>query len=248
MILKQVISSDKQNFQKHLSLRHELVKRMMENFLYMKLQPQVILDWGCCDGFSTQNLKRYFPKAHIMAMENQHMFCQHTQKKSSWFKPFSVIEAQYDGIPLADESLDMIFAHLALYSMAQLKTWLQECFRVLKPNSCLMFATFGPDTFQEFANERAWDFSDLHDIGDELLRQGFLDPVISRQDLKMRYAKKEVLKEALAQWGMFPEVMDSECLSYELVFAQAWRGLQKPQSPQEQTIPLASMRKKLSKN
>ena len=248
MILKQAISSDKQNFQKHLSLRHELVNRMMDNLSFIKIQAQVILDWGCYDGFSTQSLKRYFPKSQIMAMENQHTLCQHAHKKSSWLKPFSVIQAQFAGIPLADESVDMIFAHQIFYPMPKLQVWLKECFRVLKPEGCLMFSTFGPDTFQEYAFDRPWDFSDLHDIGDELLRQGFLDPVMSRQDLKMRYAKKEVLKEALGQWDILPTSIQVKHLTYELVFAQAWRAVQKPQSPQEQTISLASIRKKLSKN
>ncbi len=248
MILKQGISYGKQNLQKHLSLHHELVQRMMDNLHYMKIQPQVILDWGCYDGFSTQGLKRYFSKAHVIAVEQNPMLCQLAKKKSRWLKPFLVIDATAEAFPLAHESVDMIFAHQVFYPMPQLQTWLTECFRVLKPEGCLIFSTFGPDTFKEFSSVRPWNFSDLHDIGDELLRQGFLDPVMSRQDLKMRYAQKEVLKEALAQWNIFPASIEESYLTYELVFAQAWRASQKPQSSQEQTISLASIRKKLSNN
>lgn len=248
MILKQGISLDKQNLQKHLSLRHELVHRMMDNLHYMKIQPHVVLDWASYDGFSSQALKRHFSKAHIIAAEENPIICQYAKNKSSWFNPFLVINASSEAFPLADESVDMIFSHQIFYPMPQLKTWLKECFRVLKPEGCLMFSTFGPNTFQEFADERPWNFSDMHDIGDELLRQGFLDPVMSRQDLKMRYAQKEDLKTVLAGWNMFPKLLNDQQLTYELLFAQAWRASQKPQSPQEQTISLDSIRKKLSKS
>lgn len=248
MILKQGLFPDKQKIQKHLSLHHEWINRMMDNLQYMKFQPEVILDWGCHDAYSSQALKKHFPKARLMALDSRFEWCQVAKKKSTWRKPLLVLNASFENIPLASESVDMIFAQQLYCPMPQLQIWLKECFRVLKPQGCLMFSALGPDTFKEYAAFRSCAFMDLHDIGDELLREGFLDPVMSRQDLLVRYQENNAVQETLALWQIYPSTIEVQQLTYELIFAQAWRASQKLQSPQQQTIPLAAIRKKLAKD
>ena len=73
-----------------------------------------------------------------------------------------------------------------------------------------MFSTLGPDTFKEL--RQAWacvdnfahvmSFIDMHDIGDELLRQGFSDPVIDMEHLQLHYPNLEALIAGLKRQGV----------------------------------------------
>lgn len=91
--------------------------------------------------------------------------------------------------------MDFIFSNLMLHSQFDWIAFSQECLRILRPDGLLLLSVPGPDTLKEC--RRAWGrvddlghvlpFIDMHDIGDVLLQQGFLDPVVDMEMLTVRY-------------------------------------------------------------
>jgi len=100
-------------------------------------------------------------------------------------------------LPFTDNSIDFIVSNLMMQWCPNLKTLLDECFRVLKPEGLFLFSTFGPDTLKEL--KRSWsvvdsnphvnEFTDMHDIGDQMLQSGFQSPVMEMERLTLTYDK-----------------------------------------------------------
>ena len=73
-----------------------------------------------------------------------------------------------------------------------------------------MFSTFGPDTLKElrtsFADAYAHTqrFTDMHDLGDELVQAGFADPVMDMELVRMTWPSAEAALEELRALGAVP--------------------------------------------
>jgi malonyl-CoA O-methyltransferase len=233
--------------EKHTVLQKEICHRMMERLSYFKINPSVVLDLSCGFGFSTKLLKAHFSNAYVIGLDSSWHFLQNAKQKKTWLKPFSLLQANNIQLPFADESIDFILAHQLIESSDNLTLIFQECFRVLKPNGCILFSTLGPDTFKELPMSLSNHFIDMHDVGDLLLKQGFSDPVMDRDDIVLRYVDSARLKDALVAqgWPLQGDIQVQD-ITYELIFGQAWRG-QRKQSAKEQVISVAKLRESLIK-
>jgi malonyl-CoA O-methyltransferase len=82
-------------------------------------------------------------------------------------------------------------------------------FRQLAVDGFLMCSGLGPDTARELRNlycEMRWplptiDFIDMHDLGDELVKAGFADPVMDMERLTLTWATPEAMLRELSTWG-----------------------------------------------
>jgi malonyl-CoA O-methyltransferase len=98
-------------------------------------------------------------------------------------------------IPLAPNSLDLLWSNLALHWHPQPDRVFAEWRRVIKVNGLLMFSCFGPDTLREvraaFAEAdlapHALPFVDMHDFGDQLVQAGFSTPVLDMETITVTY-------------------------------------------------------------
>jgi len=121
-----------------------------------------------------------------------------------------------EDLPLADNSVDLIFSSLTLQWCGELDRAFAEFKRVLKPEGLLMFSSFGPDTLKELReswrladmstderNEKMHvnDFIDMHDIGDALLRAGLSDPVMDVENFTLTYSDAYQLMRELKALG-----------------------------------------------
>ncbi|MBS0359695.1 MAG: hypothetical protein JSS53_10530, partial [Proteobacteria bacterium] len=133
----------------------------------------------------------------------------------------------------------------------------KELFRVLKPNGLLLFTTFGLDTLLEL--RQSWaavdskthvhPFVDMHDMGDELLRAKFSDPVMDMEMLQVTYSDvllimkdlkalgahnmsmtrnlgltgKDRLKACISAYEKFRDMDGQLPVSYEVVYGHAWK-------------------------
>jgi malonyl-CoA O-methyltransferase len=190
-------------------LQHEIAGRMLERLDYVRLQPSTVLDLGCGTGLALDGLARRYRRAHLLALDFAVNMLAKARRRGSWRSRPRAICADIEALPLADDSVDLIFSNAAVQWANDLDALFAELQRVLRPGGLLMFTTFGPDTLMELRT--AWaaadggahvsPFADMHDIGDALLRARFADPVMDAERLTMTYQRVHDLMRDLKQIG-----------------------------------------------
>jgi malonyl-CoA O-methyltransferase len=98
-------------------------------------------------------------------------------------------------LPLADASVDLVTAGMLLHWCADPAAVLAEVRRVLRYPGFFLFSTLGPDTLREFRSawpradrhSHALAFTDMHNLGDALVRAGFAEPVVDAERLTITY-------------------------------------------------------------
>ncbi|MET0064428.1 MAG: malonyl-ACP O-methyltransferase BioC, partial [Candidatus Thiodiazotropha endolucinida] len=159
-------------------LQREIGRRMLQRLTYIRHQPQVVLDVGAGTGEATLALKKHYKKARTIALDFAMPMLHQVRKRGGWLRRPICICGDAEQLPLADQSVDMIFSNAVLQWCNDLQGTFSEFLRVLRPNGMLLFSTFGPDTLQEL--RKSWShvdghshvspFPDMHDVGDAMVR------------------------------------------------------------------------------
>ncbi|MCB1791197.1 MAG: malonyl-ACP O-methyltransferase BioC [Gammaproteobacteria bacterium] len=177
-------------------LQHEIGRRMLERLDTMRITPTRILDIGCGTGVATEALLRRYPKADVFALDFALPMLAHARRRGRWLRRPRCLCADLDHLPLADHSVDLVFANAALQWSADPLQAFAGIARVLRPGGLLLFTSFGPDTLKEL--RAAWAavdgrthvhaFVDMHDYGDMLMHAGLADPVMDVERMTLTYA------------------------------------------------------------
>lgn len=180
-------------------LQQEVCTRMLERLEYMRIKPSIILDVGVGTGFSIPGLFALYPQAKLLALDLSQQMLQRTANRLKWYqRPFRrlyTICGDAEHLPLADQSVDMIFSSLTLQWCTDLENTFAEFRRVLRPGGMLLFSTFGPDTLRELRASWAHvddhahvsPFYDMHDLGDALVRARMAEPVMDVDRFTLTY-------------------------------------------------------------
>ena len=123
-------------------------------------------------------------------------------------KPAQVC-ADARALPLAEASVDVLFSNLCVQWVEDLDALFAGFRRVLKPNGLLLVSTFGPETLWElrdaFAHADAAPhvspFADIAGFGDALVRAGFRQPVLDREEETTHYPDLPALMRELRAIG-----------------------------------------------
>ncbi len=196
-------------------MQREVCIRMLEKLDYVKLQPARLLDVGSGTGWGTRQLGERYPKAEITALDIALGMLQHARGTSSWWKKlFQGRREQYlcadvEAIPLASNSVDMVWSNLALQWCNDLPATFVELHRILNTDGLLMFSCFGVDTLKElriaFRDVDGYNhlnrFVDMHDVGDMLVAAGFADPVMEMETLTLTYEDARAVMQDLKSIG-----------------------------------------------
>ncbi|MCH9645824.1 MAG: malonyl-ACP O-methyltransferase BioC [Proteobacteria bacterium] len=176
------------NYEDHAFLQKEVAKRLDQKLNIISSNSAVILDLGAGTGLLSQQLSERFTDSTIIALD----FAQNSLKNNSTNKK---ICADANHLPLADNSVDLVISSLMMQWCPDLKQLFSEIHRVLKNDGLILFSTFGPDTLKEL--KKSWSvvdndthvntFTDMHDIGDQLLNTGFQSPVMEMETLTLTY-------------------------------------------------------------
>jgi malonyl-CoA O-methyltransferase len=176
-------------------LQHEIGRRMLERLDYIRLEPRVILDIGCGTGVATEALLKRYPKAEVMALDFALPMLERARRRGRWWRRPRCLCADLDHLPLAAESVDLVFANASLQWSSRPPQAFADIARILKPGGLMMFSSFGPDTLQEL--RAAWaavdgsahvhGFIDMHDYGDMLMAAGLVDPVMDAERMTLTY-------------------------------------------------------------
>ena len=188
--IKSAFNKASNQYDAHALLQKEIAIRLNAKLDVIAGNSEVIVDLGAGTGLLSQQLSKRFPDSQLVCLD----FAQ-TSLKNNPSKNRLCGDAYQ--LPLADNSVDMIISSLMMQWCPDLKTLLDECFRVLKPEGLFLFSTFGPDTLKEL--KRSWsvvdsnphvnEFTDMHDIGDQMLQSGFQSPVMEMERLTLTYDK-----------------------------------------------------------
>ncbi len=176
-------------------LQHEIGRRMVERLDYMRIEPAAILDIGCGTGVATEALLKRYPKAAVTALDFALPMLELARRRGRWLRRPRCLCADLDHLPLADQSIDLVFANAALQWSSEPQQAFRDIARVLKPGGLVMFSSFGPDTMVELraawaevdGGEHVHGFIDMHDYGDMLTRAGLADPVMDVERMTLTY-------------------------------------------------------------
>jgi len=176
-------------------LQHEIGRRMLERLDYMRIEPRRVLDIGCGTGLATEALLRRYPKAEVLALDFALPMLERARRRGRWRRRPHCLCADLDQLPLAAQSIDLVFANAALQWSTRPAETFADIARLLRPGGLFMFSTFGPDTLQEL--RAAWSavdgrphvhgFIDMHDYGDMLMAAGLADPVMDVERMTLTY-------------------------------------------------------------
>lgn len=189
-------------------LEAEIGARMLERLDYVKLAPRRVLDAGCGPGRDARALAKRYPQARVIALDFSHRML----RQESGFLPrlFAGNEkhslcANFERLPLAAESVDLVWSNMALHWAADPLAALREFHRVLALEGLLMFSTLGPDTLGALRSAagaaRVHAFADMHDLGDMLIAAGFSEPVMDMERVTLLYADGAALLADLRASG-----------------------------------------------
>lgn len=242
-------------------IQHEIGERLFERLQYLKINPRYILDLGCGPGYFTRRLKKHYPKAHVLGVDLAYVMLKQAKAKQGWRQKWALVTGDMATMPFVSGLFDLVFANQVLHWAESLGCVMSELNRVMNTEGCLMFSTLGPDTFCEL--RRAWatvdkhahinNFTDMHDIGDHLLAEHFLDPVVDMEVLTAHYQTLPQLLHALKSQGVrnvnaarnsgltgkqawrgfeqavstFRTKQGKFPLTYEVVYGHAWKGEQR---------------------
>jgi len=172
-------------------LHTEIRDRLLERLEWIALEPARILDLGCGTGAAHPTLSERFPDALVFGVDQAERMLALASGKGR-----SVVCGDALRLPIADNSVDLIFSNLALNWCEPAADAFREARRVLRSPGLFSFTVFGPDTLREF--RAAWadadshphvhGFTDMHNVGDALVQAGFSEPVMDAETLTVTYS------------------------------------------------------------
>ncbi len=114
-----------------------------------------VLDLGCGTGYYYQTLQQRFPQAAVFGLDIASGMLQVAQHNNPGFNGLC---ADAENLPLADNSIDVLFSSLAIQWCQHLPALFGEIQRVLVPGGVAVVSTFQQGTLKEL--KRAWQAVD----------------------------------------------------------------------------------------
>ncbi len=259
-------------------VQHEIGERLFERLQYLKIKPRFILDLGCGPGTFSKRLQACYPDAFIIGFDLAIGMLKEAKTKQGWWKKWPLVAGDMLAMPFPDGLFDLVFANQVIHWAPSLPKLMSELGRVMNKNGCLMFSTLGPDTFRELRHVALGQdkhahtnhFIDMHDVGDCLLAEHFLDPVVDMDMMTAHYPSSRALLQGLKAQGVrninpkrnpgltgkaafnafeqeisaFKTEQGKFPLTYEVVYGHAWKGEQRRlEKGTETTISVSELRK-----
>lgn len=191
-------------------VQQEICNRALERLQMLKLKPNTILDIGSGTGKSVRGLQTQFPDSHVIASDFAlPMLLQSRRGQKSSPEKVSSVCCDAEQLPFKNESIDLIFSTSTFQWSEDLNQIFAECSRILTKDGALVFTTFGPDTLKELrqswamvdVHDHVHRFIDMHHIGDALLANQYLDPVVDREVITLEYQQVRQLLKDLKDTG-----------------------------------------------
>jgi malonyl-CoA O-methyltransferase len=246
-------------------LAEQLRDQMIGRLDWINFTPEAILDLGCGTGHGAARLAARWPKARIVALDSSPAMLREAARLNVELQ-IEWLLGEAEALPLPEAGFDLVFSNLMLPWCEDLDAVFNEIARVLRPRGLFTFTTFGPDTLVEL--RAAWrvadedshvhPFTDMHDLGDGLVRAGFSEPVLDVSRYTLTYPDADALMRDLKAIGAQNassgrgrgltgrgrmqamaaayepfRVRGVLPASHEVVFGQAWGAIEQPGSERD---------------
>ena len=135
----------------------ELQRRVANQLLSRLPQQRVndLLDLGTGTGYALPVLRQYYPDARLLGLDLAEGMLNYTAShRANTASEFYLMCADAEYLPLADQSLDLIYSSLSVQWCRDYSRLFDECYRVLKPGGQLHIATLGPKSLWQL--REAW--------------------------------------------------------------------------------------------
>jgi malonyl-CoA O-methyltransferase len=242
----------------HAVLAGRLREQMITRLDWIGFVPESMLDLGCGTGHGAAALAARWPQARVVALDASRAMLREAARHPAESR-VGLLCATAEAIPLPDASFDLVFSNLMLPWCEDVDAVFAEVARVLRPRGLFTFTSFGPDTLMELRT--AWaavdgaphvhPFTDMHDLGDGLVRAGLVEPVLDVSRYTLTYPDVGALMHDLkaigaqnaassrsrgltgrgrlaAMTGAYEPFRADGALpaTHEVVFGQAWGALE----------------------
>ena len=238
-------------------LAREVGARMAARLDLVKIAPQRIADIGCATGDGIRDLQPRYAKALPLAIDYALPMLRAVRAATPRLQRITgrgprLVNADVRALPLAANSLGLVWSNLMLHWLDDPLPALRELNRVLEVGGLLTFATLGPDTLKQLreaalkvgAGNTAKSFLDMHDLGDMLVAAGFGDPVMDMEMITLTYANPRAFladqrhlgvrnallghqgwrdwRRLLSAWP--PDADGRLPATFEIVYGHAWKA------------------------
>ena len=258
--------------------RADFVHRHAADGLFERMSPMLVdvrhvLDAGAANGLASRALARRFRGSRVLSLDASLPMLRQARRGRSRFSPIREIQADAMRLPLGDGSVDLVFANMLLPWIDDTPAFFTNVARVLRKDGLFVFSSLGPDSLVELRaawqsiddGEHVMRFSDMHEIGDALVRHGLREPVLDVDWLTITYDDPPALfsdltaaggrnalrgrRRALTGRHTFERFLTGLArrpgdgaleLRLELVFGHAWGG-GPPMPPGEYTLDVAGI-------
>ncbi|HEY0821510.1 MAG TPA: biotin synthase [Rhizobacter sp.] len=195
-------------------LHGEVARRMAGRLEFIRLKPQVVLDWWAFGGASTELLLKAYPQARHLAVEPTQALHERSQRAlaAPWWSA-----RRWRGVgaslvtpdAVSAGSVQLLWANMMLHAVVDPAALMQQWQRLLAVDGFVMFSCLGPGTLRSVDTlyaQRGWGaplapFVDMHDLGDMLVQAGFADPVMDQEVLTLSWDSPEALLRELRSLG-----------------------------------------------
>jgi len=217
-------------------LQREVGVQLLTRLERLQDEPATILDLGCGTGYFYPALRERYPQAQYIGLDLASGMVDYARKRCADDGAWLVADAE--ALPLASESIDLVFSSLAVQWCARPEHLFAELARVLRPGGCCVFTSLGPDTLCEL--RAAWAAVDSHQHVNTFLPLAALAAAarrvpgiavkLERQALHMAYTRVRDLLDELKALGAHnmnrsrqPGLTSRRALQGMLQAYEAWR-------------------------
>jgi malonyl-CoA O-methyltransferase len=194
--------------------RADFVHRHAADGLFERMSPmlvdvRLILDAGAANGLASRALARRFRGSRVLSLDASLPMLGQARRARSRFSPVREIQADATQLPLKDGSVDLVFANMLLPWIDDTPAFFTSVARVLRKDGLFVFSSLGPDSLGELRaawksiddGEHVMTFSDMHEIGDALVKHGLREPVLDVDWLTIAYDDPPSLFSDLTAMG-----------------------------------------------
>lgn len=164
---------------------------LFDRLLPMQIDAACVLNLGSATGRDHPLLKKRFRAALVFGLDQSRSMLLQARRNRSWFSRVDDIQADAMRLPVADGSVDLVYANLLLPWIDNLPACFAEIARALRKDGLFVFSTLGPDSFRELCDQSSENsvrvFPDMHIVGDELVKSRLRDPVLDVDTLSLEY-------------------------------------------------------------